>query len=216
MADKGAHGVIVLQKTFISNYSDLWPIDTVLVLGNILLPVGQAIPQGVLTGRYSSAKYGACGPFIAPFASGPTELGESDKVQLTNIPDVGGSLICGGEQLQVGMGMANGEGSPEPLVIARAGQYRFRVGLTGSSPQSISIWVKQVSNTSPRPQMIVRKNLAVGVTDDITVTAGSSTDWIEMVASVPFTTLPGAVWVELHNKQLNSNPAYFGRLTGHT
>jgi hypothetical protein len=77
------------------------------------------------------------------------------------------------------------------------GALRSRAKVKAGS-RSISIDVKQAANLTPRPSLVVRKNAAVGLTDDVTGTAAAGTGWVTVTAS--FTaTVDGAVWFELRN-----------------
>ena len=77
--------------------------------------------------------------------------------------------------------------------------------------RSISIDVKQAANLTPRPTLAVRKNVAVGLTDDVTATAAGGTGWVTVTAS--FTaTADGAVWFELRNNLDGFFPCFFDKL----
>ena len=77
--------------------------------------------------------------------------------------------------------------------------------------RSISIDVKQAANLSPRPTLVVRKNAAVGLAEDVTATATSGTGWVTVTAS--FTaTADGAVWFELRNNLDGYFPCLFDKL----
>ena len=120
-----------------------------------------------------------------------------------------------GRHLQVGVLRNNSIGNPaQPsLQLDIPGMWRFRWGVI-AGPRTIRINVMQVVNASPRPTMIARANSAVGLTNDITVTAGSSTGWI-VLGPISFTaTDAGPVFVELWNNYYGAfgTPAYFDHI----
>ena len=64
---------------------------------------------------------------------------------------------------------------------------------------------------TPRPTLVVRKNVAIGLTDDVTTTAAAGTGWVTVTAS--FTaTADGAVWFELRNNLDGYFPCFFDKL----
>lgn len=70
---------------------------------------------------------------------------------------------------------------------------------------TLSVQVKQASNTSPRPRMIIKKNTAIGISSDQEGVAGSSTTWTTISVSVT-PTKSGVLEIYLENRidhQLN-------------
>ena len=64
---------------------------------------------------------------------------------------------------------------------------------------------------TPRPTLVVRKNAAVGLTDDVTATAAGGSGWVTVTTS--FTaTADGAVSFELHNNLDGFFPCFFDKL----
>lgn len=90
-------------------------------------------------------------------------------------------------------------GNPAPSLRVQApGKWRFRWAVKSGS-RSIMIDVKQVSNTTPRPSVIVKANTAIGVNSDVTGTAGAGTGWVTIGPIAVTPSSDGALWVELWN-----------------
>jgi hypothetical protein len=207
MADRGATGRITLREERQAGYTAAASVAIERTEAYFFSPMAQALPAGIhrWLGRFANqAQTPVFTPHVTLFLDGTT------YDPLSNLPDFVGTINTQELRLSIGMGAAVGQGSPAPLVIPRAGVFRFRVGLV-SNPQTVSIWVKQASNTAPRPKMVVLANPEIGVAADQTVVAGTGSGWVEMTASITAAVPGGAVWVELHNRRLNADPAYFGR-----
>ena len=117
-----------------------------------------------------------------------------------------------GATLYYGAGRSDAEGSPTPpsMNLPVRGALRSR-GKAKAGSRSISIDVKQAANLTPRPTLVVRKNLAIGLTDDVTATAAAGTGWVTVTAS--FTAaVDGAVWFELCNNLDGFFPCLFDKL----
>lgn len=209
MANLGTHGILTSRRVFIPGYGTPNTIGASRNQDYQRLPVLLALPMGVLTGQWGATKAGATVSQASPFAGVLSPALERWSYPMAAIPDVQASVRCGHEWQQMGMGAAVGQGTPAPLVIPRAGVFRFRVGLV-TNPQTISIWVKQASNTAPRPKMVILEDGESGVSRQ-EVVAGTGTGWVEMTCSVSSTGTGRVVWVELYNRHLNYDPAYFGR-----
>lgn len=97
--------------------------------------------------------------------------------------------------------------SATSLVMQTRGRWRFRHN-AASGDRSLSVWVKQAANQSPRPTIVVRENRALGLMADAVATAGSGTGWVQ-IGPVNFTlNANGAVWVTLEaNYHGNGTPA---------
>jgi len=143
-----------------------------------------------------------------------SSIGALQGIQLGGPTSLNGDTTYG-RHLQVGVLRNNSIGNPaQPsLQLDIPGMWRFRWGVI-AGPRAIQINVMQVVNGTPRPTMIARKNTAVGLNADITVTAGSSTGWI-VLGPITFTaTAAGPVWVELHNNYYGAfaTPAYWDHI----
>lgn len=76
------------------------------------------------------------------------------------------------------------------------GAWRFPWPVKAGS-RKVSCWVKQPVDRSPRPQLAVLANPALGVSAELTADAPEGTDWVE-VGPITFTaTAAGVVYVEL-------------------
>jgi hypothetical protein len=98
-------------------------------------------------------------------------------------------------------GKNTSDGTPsQPSFQMAAGPmfYRFRWAVAAGTP-TISIAVKQASNTSPRPTMVIKANAAIGVSSDIVLTAGSGSGWVTLGPQSVSISSPGGLWIELHN-----------------
>ena len=114
-------------------------------------------------------------------------------------------LVWGGEDL------IEGYTSSPCLRMDAKGKWRFRWALT-IAQHSISVFVKQADNLSPRPSLVVKNNPAIGIPADIEVFAPPSTDWIQISSGTFPVTAVGATWVELKcNVETNVgfSPCYF-------
>ena len=122
---------------------------------------------------------------------------------------------CSSRTYQYGAEYEAVEGSPAPpsLALKENGYWRFR-WLVGTGNRSITVFVKQASNLSPRPTLKLRANAAVGLVADVVTTAASSVTWTAMTAAFVCTGT-GVIWVEMWNNtlQLPQDPAYFDRIS---
>ena len=83
------------------------------------------------------------------------------------------------------------------LRIGAYGCFPFRLAVNLGS-RHLRVQVLQPRADAKRPFIKVRRNLSVGLTADLTASAGSSTDWQEL--SLAFTTTAkGAISLELWN-----------------
>jgi hypothetical protein len=105
-----------------------------------------------------------------------------------------------------GAGRSDTEGSPAPpsMNLPVRGALRSRAKIKAGT-RSIRIDVKPAANLSPRPTSVIRRNPAVGLAEDVTVTGPAGTGWVTVTAS--FTaTADEAVGFELRNNL----DGYFG------
>jgi|ERR1041384_116380 hypothetical protein len=104
------------------------------------------------------------------------------------------------EELHVGISKDDTEGSPgSPCMrMSQIGYWRFRRTLNAGT-RAFQINVKQAANQSPRPSVIIRKNLSMGINSDITIIAPSDTGWVVVGPQTISVTNQGFVWIELHN-----------------
>jgi hypothetical protein len=117
-----------------------------------------------------------------------------------------------GPPIWYGAGRSDTEGSPEPpsMSLAVRSALRSRANVKAAA-RSIRIDVKQAANLSPRPTLVIRRNPAVGLDEDVVATAATGTGWVTVTAS--FTAAAdGAVWFELRNNLDGFFPCYFDNL----
>lgn len=115
---------------------------------------------------------------------------------------------------QIGARRDNTEGTPSPPCLALDfwGFWRFRWAV-GPGNRSITVFAKQVSNTTTRPSIRLKANTDVGLNADVDAVMGSSTGWISSTASF-MATGTGAIWVELHNNSLGvPDTCFFDRIS---
>lgn len=110
------------------------------------------------------------------------------------------------------------EGNPNPpcLEISQPSMWRFK-WTVGGGDRTISIKCKQATNSisSSRPSMIVKANPSVGLYNDISGSAPSSTDWVT-IGPISFTSIgSGSLNVELYNNSntVDQSSAYFDHIT---
>ncbi len=104
-----------------------------------------------------------------------------------------------------------GNSLPPSLRLDSLGSWRFRWTVAVGT-RTMSVFVKQAVNLSPRPTLIVKANPEIGVNSDVTVTAGSGSGFVLLGPATINPTVAGAVWVELHNNydgQTGGAPCYF-------
>ncbi len=208
MADRGAHGKIFGQEERRAGYSAVETLAVTRQVGWLFSPLPQALPSGIRA-RLGTFAHQAQTPLFTPHVTRLAGTAEYDP--LANLPRSPGWAVAGSERLMLGMALQEGP-APNALCVPTYGCWRFRVGVVSTPMRAVSVYVKQVSNLTPRPQMVVRANAAIGLAADLVVTATSSTGWVKLTATVDATTAPGAFWVELWNRQRSYDVAYFGRL----
>lgn len=100
--------------------------------------------------------------------------------------------------LQVGVQRSNTEGTPSApsLLLAQPGAWRFRWQVVPGS-QTISVWCKQVVNTSPYPSMMLKANPDIGFAADVETSAAAGVGWKKIGPVTATVSTPGVLWVEL-------------------
>jgi len=92
------------------------------------------------------------------------------------------------------------EGNPQPsfyLPVQEAFRFRWTVK---AGVRTISVDVKQPLNQSPRPNLTIAANPALGIDADVSASAPDSTDWVSIGRLSISPTADGAVWVHLANE----------------
>lgn len=120
-----------------------------------------------------------------------------------------------GEHMHYGVIKSTTEGSPATpsLALTQAGNWRFRwVVRTGT--RTISINVKQASNQTSRPSMVIKSNTSIGIDNDVSGSAPAGTDWVTIGPLTVIPTGTDVVWVELYNNStlIANDPAYFDHI----
>jgi len=126
---------------------------------------------------------------------------EMQGINLGGPSSIVGDDSIGFRNLQVGIGKNITDGNPNSpcLEIAQPGMWRFR-WVVKPGQRRISVLCKQVkSATGQRPTMILKRNTAVGLNSDITVTAPAGSGWVNIGPYTFTATGTGVVYVELRN-----------------
>lgn len=101
-------------------------------------------------------------------------------------------------RLAMGVSRATDEGNPSAPCLKMEHPATFRVPWAVRAGQRrVAVSVKQASNISPRPALIVRANSALGVSSDVVEVAGGSTGWVTVGPVVVNPTSDGVLVVEL-------------------
>jgi hypothetical protein len=117
-----------------------------------------------------------------------------------------------GPPVWYGAGRSDTEGSPAPasMNLAVRSALRSRANVKAAA-RSMRIDVKQAVNLIPHPTLVIRRNPAVGLEEDVTATASAGTGWVTITAS--FTAAAdGAVWFEPGNNLDGHFPCHFDNL----
>lgn len=149
----------------------------------------------------------------SPFA----DIGVSSYTKAINV----GGLVCingcsAGIPLVYGVTRSMVEGNPATPSIALnyASMWRFKWSVV-SGTRTISVRCKQAANLNPRPSITVEANPSIGILNDVTGSAGPSTDWVDIGPVTITPTSTGAVFVKLYNN-LNATsshiPTYFDHI----
>ena len=185
----------------------------------------------VNAGRYKSPTAGIEYPnnttawsyFVQPIMSNGEDglrslLGERGVVGYLKGISLGGptSLLSDttfGRHLQIGVRQDTVEGNPSApcLALDFPGFWRFRWGVAAGS-HTLSVLAKQVSNvTGKRPSIIVKANPDIGVSVDVSASAGGSAGWVTIGPVTVTPTSAGVLWVELWNNDTDTfdSPAFF-------
>lgn len=133
-----------------------------------------------------------------------------------NVGDLMGSVDGGvttGRYFQTGVtqSLSEGNSSAPSLCIYYPGKWRFKWEVK-RGVRKISVKAKQTSNIADyRPSLVVRSNPSIGILNDVSASAASSTDWVTIGPVTVTPTVSGVVWVELHNNDTQTfiSPAYF-------
>jgi hypothetical protein len=80
----------------------------------------------------------------------------------------------------------------------KKGRHRLRWSVKAGA-RFIAVKVKQPTNLSPRPSVIIKANPEIGLPVDLSGTAPSGTDWVTIGPISVTPSARGAVWVELWN-----------------
>ena len=146
--------------------------------------------------------------------AGPASMGWLKGIMLGPGDMSGNSPF--GRGLAVGVVRSDSEGNPSTpsLAVPPGGFWRFKWGVLAGS-QTISVDVKQASNTSPYPTVVVKANPAIGVSIDHTGTSTGGTGWVTIGPVTVSATSPGVLWVELHNNSTAypAELAYFDNIS---
>jgi len=95
-----------------------------------------------------------------------------------------------------GENLLTGNPSAPCLQMLWVATFRFRGVFLPGTPTA-TILCQQACNTSPRPQLIIRANPAVGINSDVVGTAPSGTGWVTITAG-PFTVSSlGGTYIDL-------------------
>lgn len=129
-------------------------------------------------------------------------------VNLSGVTGPNGSSTGLSLQSMVFRNDAEGNPAPPSLELRHPNFWRFRWALRIGT-QTLRIQVKQVSNTNPRPSMVIKANPAVGLLADVSGSAPSGVDWVTIGPLVVTATAAGAVWVELHNNKVDAYDSAF-------
>jgi hypothetical protein len=143
---------------------------------------------------YSGRAFLGCSPKVSQQFGYPA-------VRLQSLVAGATSYVFGGEDL------VEGFSSAPCLRMDAKGSWRFRWALTVAT-HSITVYVKQAINQSPRPSLCVKANPSIGILTDIEVFAPSSTDWVAVSSGSFAVTTLGATWVELRCN-LETNVGFF-------
>lgn len=110
-------------------------------------------------------------------------------------------------------GKSTSEGNPQPsLYMQTDGVFRFKWAVAAGE-NTIQISVKQPSNGTPRPRMVVKANPDIGLDADLTGDAASGTGWTTIGPLTVDSDIGGAVWVELHARQIGQFvPCYWDNI----
>jgi len=132
--------------------------------------------------------------------------GGKGRVPGLRVINIGGGLPQ--STLCFGAGRSNTEGNPATpsLQLRYPSVFKFRWAVRAGT-RSIQVNVKQAINTSPRPQLIVRANPAIGVASDQSATAGSGTGWIVVGPVTVSPTTAGVLHVELVSNSTSESEA---------
>jgi len=143
------------------------------------------------------------------YSTNPTVIGYGRGIALGGPTSIYGDGTMG-RHLQIGVTKNTNQGSPDApsLELKYPGMWRFRWVVKPGS-RSVSIKCKQVENLSPRPSMIVKANVNVGITTDLTSSAPSGTDWVTIGPITLTSTGTGVVWVELYNNIITQNSSVY-------
>jgi len=117
------------------------------------------------------------------------------------------------DELVIRSGRDESEGNEDvPCIrLGTLGCCRLRVAVNAGS-RSVSVYAKQPVTGQPRPRLVVRSNAEIGLAQDLTQTAASGADWVE-IGPITFTASQrGGVWVELWNPSVGW-PCWFDDLT---
>lgn len=107
---------------------------------------------------------------------------------------------------------ADGSLTPPSLCLGGNGRFRFRWAMSAAL-HTVSVWVKQSSDGSPRPRLVVKSNATIGVPSDLTSDAPSGSGWVQIPPVSVSPNSSGAVWVELHNRRPGFDPCFFDRIS---
>lgn len=150
--------------------------------------------------------------FNGPFDSMPSVPQIVKSIHLGGPTAFDGSTAFG-RNLQLGVTKSLAEGNPATpsLLLNQYGMWRFR-WVIQSGARSISVLCKQ-ANSTQRPSIIVKKNVNIGIPNDIVSVAASSNDWIQ-IPTISFTaTGTDVTWVELWNNSIFYKlPCYFDHI----
>jgi hypothetical protein len=116
--------------------------------------------------------------------------------------------------LSYGVGKSTVQGDPATpsLQVDFNGFWSFR-WVVASGTRTITVRVKQATNQTPYPSVIVKANAAIGVNSDATGTSAGGAGWVTIGPVTVTPTSAGVLMVELWNNSTHSkDPCYFDHI----
>ena len=142
-------------------------------------------------------------------------IGCKGKASISGVQsiNIGGSLPQNTLTFGAGEYFADGTPSPPSLFMQYPSYFRFK-WIVQTGTRTIQVSCKQDINLTPRPSMIVRANVSLGVPADVSATAPSGTGWV-IVGPVTITaTTMGLLYVDLlsNGSAENANPCLWDNI----